>query len=186
MEFLAVLRFPILVSAIAVFVVSSVFHMALPIHKGDTLGVSNEEEVAGVLRGGGIGPGEYMMPFCGDMKEMGSDEYKAKLDRGPVLFMTVMPNGPLKFGQSLVQWFVYSVVIAILIAYVGHLTVAGAPKITVFRVLATVAVLPYAVAQFHEFIWRGRSMKVVAKFAFEGLVYGLVTGAVFAWLWPAA
>jgi hypothetical protein len=186
MEFLAVLWLPILLSAVAVFVVSSIFHMVLPLHKGDTQGIPNEVEVADALRGGGIQPGEYMVPYCGDMKEMGTPEYRAKLDRGPVLTMTVMPNGPLKMGQSLVQWFVYSLVIGILVAYVGHLTLDGAAKITVFRVLGTVAILPYAVAHLHDIIWRNRPGGIVAKFVFGGLVYGLVTGAVFAWLWPAA
>jgi len=97
-----------------------------------------------------------------------------------------MSNGPLKFGASLVQWFVYSIILGVLVAYVGHLTLEpGAPKITVFRVLGTVAVMPYAVAYFQDFIWKGRSAKICFKFAFEGLVYGLATGAIFAWLWPA-
>ena len=101
MEFLIALLLPILLSAVGVFLVSSIFHMALPIHKGDTLGVPNEEAVGEAMRAGGIKPGEYMMPFCGEMKEMGTDEFKAKLDRGPVLFMTVMPNGPRSSALAL-------------------------------------------------------------------------------------
>jgi hypothetical protein len=187
MEFLIEMWLPILLSAVGVFLVSSIFHMALPIHKGDTHGVSNEEQVGEALRAGGIQPGEYMVPFCGDMKEMGTDAFKAKLDRGPVLVMTVMPNGPLGMGKSLVQWFLYSVVLGILVAYVGHLALeAGAEKIMVFRVLGTVAVLPYAVSYIQDVIWKGRSAKIAAKFAIEGIVYGLVTGAIFAWFWPAA
>ena len=186
MEFLAALWLPILLSAVAVFMISSVFHMAINLHKGDTRGLSNEVEVADALRGGKLDPGEYMIPFCEDMKEMGTDEFKAKLDRGPVLFMTVMPNGPWKFGQSLVQWFVYSIILGVFVAYVGHLTLQGAEKITVFRVLATVAVLPYAFAYAQDFIWKGRAAKICLKFAFEGVVYGLVTGLIFAWLWPVA
>ena len=185
MEFLVTLWLPILLSAVAVFLVSSVFHMAINLHKNDTKGLSNEVEVAEALRGGGVKPGEYLIPFCGDMKEMGTPEFKAKLDRGPVLFMTVMPNGPMKFGASLVQWFVYSIILGVLVAYVGHLTLQGVEKITVFRVLGTVAVMPYAFAYIQDFIWKGRSAKVCFKFGFEGLIYGLVTGAIFAWLWPA-
>ena len=185
MEFLAALWLPILLSAVAVFMVSSVFHMAINLHKGDTRGLPNEAEVADAIRGGGAGPGEYLIPFCEDMKEMSTDEFKTKLERGPVLFMTVMPNGPWKFGQSLVQWFVYSIFLGIMVAYVGHLTLQGDDKVTVFRVLGTVAVLPYAVAYVQDFIWKGRAAKICLKFAFEGVVYGLLTGAIFAWLWPS-
>jgi hypothetical protein len=189
MEFLIALWLPILLSAVAVFLVSSIFHMALPIHKGDTLGIANEEQVGEAMRAGNLQPGEYMMPFCGDMKEMGSEDYKAKLDRGPVLFMTVMPNGPLGMGKSLIQWFLYSLVLGVFVAYVGKLTLGlpegPAPEFShVFRVLGTVAVLPYAVSYLQDVIWKGRSVKIATKFAIEGLVYGLVTGAIFAWFWP--
>lgn len=187
MEFLALLWLPILLSAVAVFVVSSLFHMLIPIHKGDTLGMSNEESVLEAMRAGDLAPGEYMFPFVADMKDMGTDEFKAKLDRGPVAFMTVMPNGPLKFGSSLVQWFVYSILVGVFVAYVGNLTLApGTGFSMVFQVLGTIAVLPYAVAYLHDFIWKGKSMKIVAKFMFEGVIYGLATGAIFAALWPIA
>ena len=57
MEFLAALWLPILLSAVAVFMISSVFHMAINLHKGDTRGLSNEVEVADALRGGNLDPG---------------------------------------------------------------------------------------------------------------------------------
>lgn len=185
MEFLVALWLPILLSAVGVFVVSSIFHMALPLHKGDTRGLPDEQAVGEALRAGGLEPGEYMMPFCGDMKEMGTDEFKAKLDRGPVLFMTVMPSGPLGMGKSLVQWFLYSILIGILVAYVGHVVFASAtPSFReVFRVLGTVAVLPYGVAYLHDIIWKGKAPAIVFKFVFEGVLYGLLTGLVFAWFW---
>ena len=187
MEFLAALWLPILLSAVAVFVLSSILHMATPLHKGDTRGLANEDEVMEAFRSGGLPPGEYMFPYCSDMKEMGTDAFRARLDRGPVGFMQVMPNGPLKFGSSLVQWFAYSLVIGVFVAYVGHLALpAGEAPVTVFRVLATVAVLPYALAHFHDFIWRGRAMKIVLKFVFSGALYGLLTGLLFALLWPGA
>ena len=185
MEFLAVLWLPILLSAVAVFVVSSLFHMVIPIHKGDVRGMSNEETVLDAMRAGNLEPGEYMFPYCGDMKEMRTPEFRVRMDRGPVAFMTVMPNGPLNFGTSLVQWFVYSLLIGVLVAYVGDL---GIPRGTgfsrAFQVLGTVAVLPYAFSYLHDFIWKGKSLNVVLKFMFEGVVYGLVTGAIFAWFWP--
>lgn len=187
MEFLVDLWLPIVLSAVAVFVLSSILHMATPLHKGDTRGLANEEAVLDVLRAGGLAPGEYMFPFTSDMKEMGSEPFRAKLDRGPVGFMQVVPNGPMNIGRSLVQWFLYSLVIGIFVAYVGHLALdPGAPGVLVFRVLASVAVLPYGLAHFHDYIWRGRSLGIVLKFAVSGLAYGLLTGALFAWFWPGA
>lgn len=45
MEFLTELWLPILVSAVAVFVVSSVLHMVVPLHKGDYRKIPDEENV---------------------------------------------------------------------------------------------------------------------------------------------
>ena len=38
----------------------------------------------------------------------------------------------------------------------------------------------------NDSIWKGVSWCVTSKFMFDGVVYALVTGATFAWLWPAA
>ena len=185
MEFLIASWLPIIASAVGVFVVSSIIHMAIPLHKGDTHAVPNEEAVGEAMRAGALKPGEYMIPYCGDMKEMGTDAYKAKLQRGPVAFLVVMPNGPMQMGRSLVQWFVYSLVIGILVAYAGYHAFEGsAPGFsTIFRVLGTVAALAYGISAIHNYIWRGQPGVICAKFVFEGVVYGLVTGAIFAWLW---
>jgi hypothetical protein len=52
----------------------------------------------------------------------------------------------------------------------------------------TVAVLGYAVTSISNSIWKGQAWTTTAKFMLDGVIYGLVTGAVFAWLgsWGAA
>jgi hypothetical protein len=35
-------------------------------------------------------------------------------------------------------------------------------------------------------IWYGRSWLAAFKTTVDGLIYALITGAVFMWLWPAA
>ena len=49
---------PVLLSAVIVFVVSSVIHMLLPWHKSDYLSVPNEDKVMEVLRPLAIPPGD--------------------------------------------------------------------------------------------------------------------------------
>ena len=46
------------------------------------------------------------------------------------------------------------------------------------------AILGYAFSSVDESIWKGLSWNVTAKFVFDGVLYGLATGAAFAWLWP--
>jgi hypothetical protein len=51
-------------------------------------------------------------------------------------------------------------------------------------VTSTVAFAGYALALWQDVIWYGRSSTTVSKATFDGLVYALVTGGVFGWLWP--
>jgi hypothetical protein len=178
---------PILVSAVLVFVVSSVIHMALPYHKKDCLQLPGEEQLMAAMRAQGVAPGQYMFPRASSMKEACAPEMVAKLNQGPVGVLTVMPNGPWNMGKSLTQWFVLSLVISACSAYVAGLGLAaGADGMLVFRATSAAALLGYAVSSAMDSIWKGVSWGITAKFFFDGLVYALVTGGTFAWLWPAA
>jgi len=177
---------PILLSAVFVFIVSSILHMAIPIHKGDYRKLPGEEKILAEMRAHGVGPGGYAFPCCENMKDMGSPEMVAKCNLGPVGFMTVIPNGPCNMGKSLVLWFLYSVLIS---AFVAHLAGQGlrpgeAFK-SVFHMTALAAVLGYAIGNLPESIWKGQKWSITLKFVFDGVVYGVVTGATFGWLWPA-
>ena len=58
--------------------------------------------------------------------------------------------------------------------------------LTIFRISGTAATLAYAVSYIPDLIWKGQSWSTTFKFIFEGVVYGLATAGVFAWLWPDA
>ena len=118
---IAQLWLPILLSAVIVFVVSSIIHMMLPWHKGDYAGVPDEDKVMDALRPFNIPPGDYMVPRPGDMADMKSDAFKQKMERGPKFVMTVMPNGMPGMASNLVQWFIYGIVVGIFCGYItGH------------------------------------------------------------------
>ncbi|HET7109995.1 MAG TPA: hypothetical protein VFI41_03915, partial [Gemmatimonadales bacterium] len=56
---------PILLSAVAVFIVSAVIHMALQFwHRNDFRTVPNEDAVMAALRPFDIPPGDYIVPQC--------------------------------------------------------------------------------------------------------------------------
>ena len=187
MEFLGVLWLPILLSAVFVFVVSSIMHMLLPIHRNDYVGLPGEAEVLSAMRAQNVGPGQYMFPKAESMKEMQTPEMIEKYNQGPVGFAIVFPNGPINMGKSLVQWFLYSLLLSVFVAYLGMLALGrGADYVAVFRVTGTIAVLAYAVAQIPDSIWKGQSWSVTGKHVFDGVVYGLVTAGTFGWLWPGA
>ena len=177
---------PILVSAVIVFVVSSIIHMVLPYHRNDFGKVPAEDEVMDALRKFEIPPGEYVVPRAGTPKEMGTPEFAEKTKKGPVLFMTVLPNGPMAMGASLVQWFVYSIVVGIFAAYVaGRALEPGAHYLAVFRFAGCTAFAGYSLGLWQNSIWYKRAWSTTLKSTFDGLVYALLTAGTFGWLWPA-
>src|SRR5574340_1152165 len=115
---LSSLWLPILLSSVLVFVVSSIIHMALPWHKNEYPKVPDEDKVMDALRPFAIPPGDYMMPRAATAQEMRAPEFAEKLKKGPVMVFTVIPNGPVSMGKSLILWFVYSVVVGFFAAYI--------------------------------------------------------------------
>lgn len=173
----------ILLAAVFVFVVSSVVHMALPIHKSDQQPLPAEDEILALMHSKGVRRGFYRFPYCSSMAEFGSDEMKAKLERGPV--GTVVVQAGYNMGPALIQWFVYSLVISLVVGYLASMAFAPGAE-GVFRFTATAAFLGYGFGSVSESIWKGLPWGVSMKFVFDGLLYGLATGAAFHWMWPAA
>lgn len=184
---LAALWLPILLSAVFVFVISSVIHMALPLHKSDYQKLPDEAATLDALRKTGVGPGQFMFPCPASMKEMGSPEMLAKFQKGPVGTLIVRPSGPIAMGRALGQWFAFSLLIGVFVAYLTGLACApGADSMRVFRIAATVAALGHCFWSVNDSIWKGIAWATTGRFVIDGALYALATGACFAWLWPAA
>jgi hypothetical protein len=181
---LADLWLPILLSAVFVFVASSIIHMALPIHKGDYGKLPGEDKVLEALRAQNVQPGSYMFPAANSMKECGSPEMVEKLKRGPVGNMNVIPNGPMNMGKSLVQWFVFCLVVSVITAHVASAAARGQDFRYVFHFTAITSFLAYGFTDVTNSIWKGVRWSITAKFLFDGLIYAVVTGSTFGWLWP--
>lgn len=176
---------PILVAAVAVFVVSSVVHMALPMHKNDMQKLPGEDQLLAAMRAHKVAPGSYMFPCASSMKDMESPEMKAKYAQGPIGNMNVIAS--MSIGRSLGQWFVLSLVISACAAYLAGMVLGpGADAKTIFRLTSTAALLGYGLSHVQDSIWKGVGWGISVKFVFDGLLYALATGAAFAWLWPAA
>ncbi len=175
---------PILLSAVAVFFASSLLHMVLKLHKNDFTNLPNEDETLAAMRKETLKPGVYMFPGHKGGADMKSPEYLEKCKRGPVGLLTVMPSGPFNMGKYLGAWFGYCVLVGIFVAYLTSRTVAaGTDYIMVFRVAGTVAFMGYGVGHIIDSIWRGQPWAVTFRHVFDGLIYALLTGGVFGWLW---
>jgi hypothetical protein len=175
---------PILLSAVAVFVLSGFIHTVLPWHKGDFRQMPDEDQVRAALQSAKAPPGDYMIPTCADGNYR-SPEFKAKLEAGPNWIVTVLPKGEFAMGLTFVQWFVFLVVVNVFVAYLAHHAVAAnAHYLGVFRIVGATAFLAYAGAQWPQSIWYRRQWSTTLKCTVDGLVYGLVTAGIFGWLWP--
>jgi hypothetical protein len=100
--------------------------------------------------------------------------------------MTIFPAGDLGMGRQLAAWFVFSVVVGIFAAYLTSRALpAGAPYLEVFRFSATVAFVAYGMALWEQSIWYRRKWATTIRSNIDALIYGLLTGGVFGWLWPS-
>jgi len=176
---------PIVLSAVIVFVASSIIHMVLPFHRNDMRRAEKEDEVREALRRFNIPPGDYFIPLAGSMAEMKKPEFIEKMKAGPVLFMTVVPNGPPSMGVSLVLWFLYSVLVSVFAAYIaGRARPEGASYLAVFRFAGCTAFAAYSLALLQNSIWKKLNWGTTIKSMVDGLVYALLTAGTFGWLWP--
>jgi len=175
---------PILLSAVFVFAASSIIHMVLRYHNSDFKGVPAEDDVMDALSAFNIPHGEYFIPHVEDAKQRETDEFKAKLEKGPVAFLTVIPAN-YNMGGKLLMWFLYSILVSLLTAYVAGLGLEpGAHFMAVFRFTGTVAFGGYALALMQNSIWYGRSWSTTLKSMADGFIYATVTAGTFGWLWP--
>ncbi len=181
---LAALWLPILLSAVIVFVASSIMHMVLPYHRNDYSQLPDEDKILAVLRAAALKRGLYVFPYC-THKDMKSPALLEKQKQGPVGFLTIVPSGPPVLAKFLIQWFVYCLVIGFFVAYLAAHTLApGTHYLTVFRVVGTAAFLAYGLGNLSNGIWKGQKWSVTIKEVIDGLVFGLLTAGTFGWLWP--
>jgi hypothetical protein len=182
---LGALWLPILLSAELVFITSAIVHMVLKYHNKDYSRLPNEDAVRTAIRSGNPLPAQYVLPYCPEMKQMGTPEMKQKYTEGPVAVLNVLRAGVPSMGRPLTLWFFFSLVVSLFVAYVAaHAIPPGASYLHVFRVVGATAFLAYAAGQIPAAIWMGKPWKVAWKEVFDGLLYGLVTAGTFGWLWP--
>ncbi len=182
---LSALWLPILLAAVFVFIASSIIHMGPLWHRRDNPGFPDEERARAALGSLNVPPGDYMVPRCYGMKEMQSAEFLAKMNQGPVWVVTVLPNGPTKMGGSLVGWFLFTVLVSLITAYIASNALApGANYLDVMQIAGCTAFAAYSLGQVPNSIWFKRQWSVTFKHVLDGLIYGLLTGGTFGWLWP--
>lgn len=178
---------PVIVSAIMVFVASSILHMALKYHQADYRSLPNENAVREALTRGNPAPGIYVTPHCTDMKQMKEPAIKEKFEKGPVAILTVLPKGGPKMPKLLALWFGFTLLVSFVAAYVARHTLhPGADRMLVMQITGTVAFAGYALSYVSDSIWKGQPWANTLRAILDGAIYALLTGLTFRLMWPAA
>jgi hypothetical protein len=177
---------PVIVSAVVVFLASSILHMALKYHKADYKSLPNENAVREAIAKGNPAPGVYVTPYCTDMKQMQEPATKEKYEKGPVAILTVLPKGAPKLSKHLALWFGFSVLVSFVVACVARHTLhPGDDGMLVMRTTGTVAFAAYALSHVSDSIWKGQPWANTARAVVDGAIYALLTGLTFKLLWPS-
>jgi len=177
---------PTIVSAIAVFVLSAVIHIALPWwHRSDYVALPNEAGVMDALRPFAIPPGEYLAPRPASSEDARSAEYQERVKRGPVFSINVRPNGQGSFGKLLALWFVYLLIVNWLAGHVAQMALGANNDVhDILHAVGLSAFLAYSAALWQVAIWFNRPILTTVKATIDGLLYAIVTAMVFVWMWP--
>ena len=178
---LASLWLPIIVSTAVVFVLSSIINMFLW-HKGDYAALPNGETIAESLRAAKVAPGAYMYPRPSTMAEMGTAEHRERVLRGPRVLMTVAQRKSMSMAPMLVQWTVYVLIVTILAACMALAANTSGDEHMTFHVVGLFSWAAYAFALWPLSIWYARPWRNTLFATFDGLIYAVATGFIFAWL----
>lgn len=179
---------PIVLSAGAVWVVSTVFGMPFLHHKNDWVGLPPAEEDAFMTfirsRGNGMAPGNYLFPDFRTREAMESERVGRALREGPVGHLSLW-RPPLGMGGKLAATFFVHLAASTLIAYLACITLPRAAEhARVFQVVGSAGILAYCFSFIPNAVWFGASGRTIMLGIIDGVVYGVITGAIFAWRWP--
>jgi hypothetical protein len=181
---LSSLWLPIVLAAVVVFIASFLAWVVLPHHKKDWIGIPDEGGFIDAMRNINVPPGQYIFPFCPDPSALKDPEKKARWEQGPYGTLTVWAGKP-NMPRNLILTFLFFLLANVFVAYLASRTVPmTAEYLDVFRVTGVAAILAYCFAFIPNAIWFGRSLRSVVTDVIDGVIYGLLTAGIFAWLWP--
>ncbi len=178
---------PVVVSAVAVWLVSAILHMVLKYHRADYKALADEASVAQALRAAAKSPGVYTIPYCLEQSQMKDPAMQKRYEDGPVAMITVLRNGTPAMGKYLVQWFLFCFLVSFVTAYVArHTLTFTTDGLTVLQITGTIAFLGYGFGYLQDSIWKAIPWSNSLRGLLDAVIYAAVTGLVFRLLWPEA
>jgi hypothetical protein len=169
----------ILLSAVAVFVASSLIHMLFKWHNRDYRKLPNEDAVRAAINAGQPTPGLYVLPHALSAEECKSEDMQKRFAEGPIGKLMLRRPGAMSVGPMLL--FGLNLVVALVAACMA----AGAMSAQHAAHTAGLAtLLAYGAGAVSESIWMGKPWAATLKDLLDAVIYAAATAAVFMWLWP--
>lgn len=166
---------PVVATGIATHIYSTVAWMALPHHKPEWVKMPMQEEFLDWLKSKDIKPGQYAFPFMEDGPSNDKDGCNGTL---------IVWDSPVSMGTAIGKTLAFFFVTAFVIGYVAsHTLPLGSTFMEVFRMVATIGLLAHCFGNFPGVFWFKRK---VAMDTLDGVIQAVITGLIFAALWPAA
>jgi len=182
---LGALVLPIVLSAVLVFVLSSLIHMVLGYHASDYTKLPEEDAVRAAIPAGQ--PRAEAVRDSVRQRRGGHEVGRVPAEdrRGPGGRAHHPATGEVGMGKALGVWFVYTLVVSTMVAYVGSATLPrGTDYIKVFQVVGTTGWLAYAFGQLPGGDLDGEAVVHRREGGLRRAALRPGQAGVFGWLWP--
>lgn len=174
---------PILLCAVVLFIASFLAWAISPHHKPDVKYLPDEDALFALLRAQNVEPGQYMFPKC-EHADSKNPEMLARYKAGPWGLLRVWP-GPVNMGKNLAATFTMFLVVSAAIGYLASMAFGPGEQFgDVFVFTALAGVLAHTAGGILGEIWFTKPLRAKIMDFVDGVVYGLLTGLIFALLWP--
>jgi len=179
------LLLPIVLSAVAVFLLSMVVHFAMPWHKNDQAMVPDHAATVAAIAALRLPPDDYAVPHPRLPGGGKNPDFIAQFEAGPTFHMTLIPPGGMHMGKYLGSWFAFLLLISSIAAWVtGTIVPPGGDPHAAFHYSAIVTLCSYGFGAWPLSIWYHRRWSTAFKGTLDALIYALATGGVFMLMWP--
>jgi hypothetical protein len=178
---------PVVLSAIAVFILSMIIHLAMPWHKTDYAIVPDHDAAIAAIQSLNLSPDDYAMPNVRVPGGGKNPDFVAEFERGPTFHLTMMPAGGMPMGKFMGAWFGFMLLVSAIAGWVtSSIVPPGGDGHAVFHYSAIITACSYGFGGWTLSIWYFRRWSTAFKGTFDAILYGLASGAVFMWMWPKA
>ena len=174
---------PTLLATVAVYLAMWVSNMLLPFYRKYYQRLSNENAVCELISG--ENQGLHFFPYYGDAEYASTQEFKERMEKGPVGILVIQKTGA-SWTRQLTQQFIYTLCVSLAAGYVGTASLTtGAEYLEVFQTVGAAAFLAYGAANFGNSIWFGFPWRMTWLRVVDALVAAVLTAGFFGWLWPS-